>query len=464
MDLSATRLTKHHSKMNETIINIDEYTPAVDELKPMPCQSCGMYQYFSLSYINSCLQGNASGYGLHSFTYSCSNCHEKYSLAQQVIDLTSMVSTLNDRISSLVNIREAENSFDRTVDALTNQFSNFSLSSNVPQPVQQVTVEPTSTLYSTTELSDETSIWVNESKGMQTISQASFPTHSTLESLSTINDTCSGTDYVPHYFQESGSKVKNILHSDVHNTSTSTDQHVTPDANHIHACPNISNPTSAEKTILSDKDPDPNDTTWCTSDGEFINAVSCSIEKTEIIPVQYKHNYDEHIKFIVIGDKTVKDIIFTDYDDRRSCYKVAYQAASPLKLLKSLSYLIKTRFKNTKAVLYQVSIHEIANTPSECLKEHFKNLVTFLRDKNIQLMISGPIPSYSLSTNVFSRVVAIDDWLSKWTDAENVMFVSNFGLFWQKRHLFHRNGTLNRTGALFLTDNITFCIESRPPT
>ena len=75
-------------------------------------------------------------------------------------------------------------------------------------------------------------------------------------------------------------------------------------------------------------------------------------------------------------------------------------------------------------------------------------------------MISGPVPSYGLSSYLFSRAVAIDDWLYEWTDFENLLFASNFDLFWKKQHLFYKDGTLNKTGALFLTDNIKFIIDS----
>ena len=105
-------------------------------------------------------------------------------------------------------------------------------------------------------------------------------------------------------------------------------------------------------------------------------------------------------------------------------------------------------------VLYQLGTHDLRNTQTEVLKQHFIEFSDFLKTKSIQLFISGPVPSYGLTSELFSRLVAIDNWLLEWAEAGNILYVSNFNLFWKKRHLFHRGGTLNKTGALFLTDNI----------
>ena len=222
-----------------------------------------------------------------------------------------------------------------------------------------------------------------------------------------------------------------------------------------------SDKTNVLASVSSDKAPNPNDTTWCTSNGEVsksdITRTETDIQRSSNAQATQKSNPDMDLKLIVIGDKTIKDISF---EDRRSCYKIAYQSPSPKKSLNNISYLIKTRFKNTRAILYQISINEIMNIPSEILKRQLADLVKFLQNSNIQLLISGPIPPYGLKTGVFSRVVCIDDWLSIWSGSVNINYVSNFDLFWKKKHLFNRNGSLNRTGAMFLTDNITFAMEN----
>ena len=152
--------------MNNCIITIDDCTPVITESKLMPCQSCGMYQYFSLSVINSYNQVNTSGYGMNSFTYSCNNCYEKFALAQQINDLQLTILRLRERVTSLVNLREAENSFDNTVmSALVNQFANLdtNMNTSVPQPAQQEIIGPVSQSESLSFTPSDTSVWVSDS-------------------------------------------------------------------------------------------------------------------------------------------------------------------------------------------------------------------------------------------------------------------------------------------------------------
>ena len=184
------------------IITIDDCSPIINESQLMPCQSCGMFQYFSLSVINSYNKMNMNDYGFNSFTYSCSNCCEKFALAQQVTDLQLTVSNLQKRVTSLVNIKDAENSFDKTVmSTLINQFSNFNLSSTIiPQPAQHEVINAVST-----SAQSDTSVWVSDPSNFsehQTGSLTASPVHTDNTSdvtVSSINNNSSGCD---NHFEE----------------------------------------------------------------------------------------------------------------------------------------------------------------------------------------------------------------------------------------------------------------------
>ena len=144
----------------------------------------------------------------------------------------------------------------------------------------------------------------------------------------------------------------------------------------------------------------------------------------------------------------------------KNCFKVAHKSHTISQSLELVSYFVDKRFTNTEFILYHVGSYVVKTTESEVIKLQLDQMSKYLQAKGIQLIISGPIPSTGLHTEAFSRLVAFDTWLKKWAAPECILYVSNFDLFWTKRHLFNRNSTLNETGASFLTDNIKFALES----
>ena len=91
---------------------------------------------------------------------------KKFALAQQINDLQLTILRLRERVTSLVNLREAENSFDNTVmSALVNQFANLdtNMNTSVPQPAQQEIIGPVSQSESLSFTPSDTSVWVSDS-------------------------------------------------------------------------------------------------------------------------------------------------------------------------------------------------------------------------------------------------------------------------------------------------------------
>ena len=401
-------------------------TFAINDMKPMPCQSCGMYKYFNISYINSWFYC-----GFTQFTFSCDNCYEKHTLAQQIVTLKQTIANLNDRVSSLIDIRNAETSFDRTVmDALTNQFANVDIN-HTPQ------VFTDTSAVSSTAQSDYTSIWVGDT------------------------DTCLDSTGISHVL---GNRGQETLFSTINNDSGNNDFfEETGNISSLNkSSGNIDLPEVATPEL--DHQPNPNETTWCTTDGENDRTEQKTPdvkESTECAtPFSPVTNADLHVKLIIAGDKGIKDIKLKPEVNYKNSYKVSHRAPTIKQSSECVSYLVEKRFKNTEFVLYQVGSDTVAKAKSEDIKQQLDKMAESLQSRDVQLIVSGPVPSTTLKTEAFSRMVAFENWLMKWAAPRDVMFVSNFDLFWRKRHLFNRDGTLNETGASFLSDNIRFSLEA----
>ena len=422
--------------MNNTTY-IESVTPILKDMQPMPCQSCGMYQYFKISYINSWFHC-----GFTTFIFTCDNCYEKCTLAQQVIDLQQTISSLNNRITSLINIRNAETSFDKTaMDALTNQFANVNLN-HTPQ----VTINNNT---SSADKSEYTSIWVGDTNtNLDTTVLSHAHSSRSLETLfSTINNDSGNNDYFVETGDMSFDKSSASSRSSATNQMLNTKSHVIMEDN----LPKVTSGQAKVATGKSGQRLDPNDTTWCTSDGESqlenlnkeVRSTKLEVSEVEALPesipaptVVAKPNPDMHIKLIIVGDKGIKNIVLKPQINHKNCFKVSHKSSTIKQSFECVSYLVEKRFKNVEFVLYQVGSDLIKNTESEVLKLQLDHMSKSLQSRDIQLIVSGPAPSTNLRTEAFSRLVAFDKWLMEWAAPEHIVYVSNFDLFWKKNVIY----------------------------
>ena len=98
----------------------------------------------------------------------------------------------------------------------------------------------------------------------------------------------------------------------------------------------------------------------------------------------------------------------------------------------------------------------MTNRSTESVKDDFKSLAKCIVEFKKEILISGPVPLPTMNSEQFSRLLAINLWLIKWTSEEGICFTDNFDLFWKKPYLFHKDGkTLNTLGSVVLTNNIT---------
>ena len=391
--------------LHNSSIYIEDFTPVVNDLKLMPCQTCGMYQYFKLSDIDSCSHSPGEGYGFSSFAFSCTNCYDKFALAQQVVDLQQTITTLNERISSLVNLRNAENSFDKTImDALTNKFQSFNINDSVPDPAQQVIIQES--FKSTLAPSEYTSIWIGDSDtsdGMLSHTELSenISHNSTLKTLSTI--------YGPGEDQ----------HSDGHFEGTST-------------------------ISLGDLFTAPNDMTASKLDAPR-KVLSTRQDKLG-------SNLESLVETVIISDSFMSGLSF------ENCNNI-HSANYPSAMIKNVTNAVE-HFLHVYDKLKTVVVHTGANDirygkKTEEIKQSFQILLERTASVGKKLIISGPVLTDNCSCDYFSRITALNNWLVSWCAENCIDFVNNFETEWKLRGLLNYSGSnLNLNGKIKLQASI----------
>ena len=112
---------------------------------------------------------------------------------------------------------------------------------------------------------------------------------------------------------------------------------------------------------------------------------------------------DSDVTVLFTGDSNIANVSITNPRQKDKCYKISKPGATVANTQNTLDFLLKSRFKNAKIVVLQVSRNDITNSLSEQVKHDFEQLFASntLADKH--LAISGPVPSSQYSCEQFSR-------------------------------------------------------------
>uniref|UniRef100_A0A3P9JJU5 SGNH hydrolase-type esterase domain-containing protein n=1 Tax=Oryzias latipes TaxID=8090 RepID=A0A3P9JJU5_ORYLA len=79
------------------------------------------------------------------------------------------------------------------------------------------------------------------------------------------------------------------------------------------------------------------------------------------------------------------------------------------------------------------------------------------------VLISGPLPGLSRSTERFSRLLGMNTWLQAACLTQKCCFIDNFNLFWNRTSFYCLDGTHpNRMGSSILSANIRYAVQTIP--
>ena len=114
--------------------------------------------------------------------------------------------------------------------------------------------------------------------------------------------------------------------------------------------------------------------------------------------------------------------------------------------------------KRVGAVVLHAGTNDIRLRQSEVLKKDYRSLIETVRSTSPEttIIVSGPLPTYRLGHERFSRLFALNEWLMTWCNEQRLLFVNNWNLFWERPRLFRADGLHpSRIGAALLSDNIS---------
>ncbi|KAK2821681.1 hypothetical protein Q7C36_009254 [Tachysurus vachellii] len=119
--------------------------------------------------------------------------------------------------------------------------------------------------------------------------------------------------------------------------------------------------------------------------------------------------------------------------------------------------------RNTGAVVLHAGSNDTSLRQSEILKRDFKTLVETVRSTapTARIIVSGPLPTYQRGIERFSRLFAFNEWLQSWCPAQNLHFIDNWNVFWERPRLFRADGLHpSRVGAEILSDHISRALHT----
>lgn len=116
---------------------------------------------------------------------------------------------------------------------------------------------------------------------------------------------------------------------------------------------------------------------------------------------------------------------------------------------------------SVRRIVLHVGANDIKRCQSEVLKQDFSDLLDALRGSDTQVFVSGPLPQLQRGDERFSRLQALNSWLSTTRFPIHVHFIDNFNLFGKRNDLFRPYGLrLNKTGVQCFKSNLTNCLCS----
>ena len=383
--LSETACTFHNESTTHNMNNPNLQVPNVEK-HLIPCCLCRMY--LEITHTDFLQFFNSMNFNLN--TYICPECVYKNTLTQRIDELTQEVHKLEREL----NLRNMENSFDKTVDEITAKMSSMNIYNNT-----------------------------NESAGETILRTNPFFTGNLNNGTDILSQSTSETDHFD---------ALNTPDSEMFQSNTFNNRIITIDSSSCSESDISVNQTSNQKRNPSEDPPSsnaPNLKTDCL--------------KTETL---------------VMGDKTLRDVKLCDtkgYTNSNKLLKVVHPKMKVQNATKLTEYLKKKVYPNLKTAIIHVGVNNLKDRQSSSLFTQFEELFSTMKTQNIKLVVSGPIPTPAMKTEIFSRTVDLNLWLTKWTKDNDIMYINNFNLYWAQKDLFEPLGRyLNCQGAQVLLDHI----------
>ncbi|KAK5894034.1 hypothetical protein CesoFtcFv8_010765 [Champsocephalus esox] len=160
---------------------------------------------------------------------------------------------------------------------------------------------------------------------------------------------------------------------------------------------------------------------------------------------------------LIVGDSAVRDVkgLCSKNNNKVLCFPKDTVSDLAEKILR-----IGAEHPTVKNVVLHIGTNDVVKQQSEVLKKDFQCLLETASSLNAEVFISGPLPPVRRGVERFSRLFALNTWLSTACTDHSVHFIDNFNFFWDRRHLFKANGVcLNKSGVKLFISNIFNCLR-----
>ena len=159
---------------------------------------------------------------------------------------------------------------------------------------------------------------------------------------------------------------------------------------------------------------------------------------------------------LIVGDIAVKDV-------RSICSKNTKVLCFPKDMVSDMTEKIlhiAAAHPTVTAILVHTGANDVEKQQSETLKRDFSELLNTVSSLNAEVFISGPLPPVRGGDERFSRLLALNKWLSAACNVQSVHFIDNFNFFWDRRHFFKADGlNLNKSGVKLFTSNLFYFLR-----
>ncbi len=159
---------------------------------------------------------------------------------------------------------------------------------------------------------------------------------------------------------------------------------------------------------------------------------------------------------LIVGDAAVNDV-------RSMCSKNTKVLCFPKDTVSDLAERILhivAEHPTVKNIILHIGTNDVVKQQSEVLKEDFNNLLNIVSSLNAEVFISGRIPPVRRGAERFSRLMALNRWLSAACTVHSVHFIENFYFLWGRRHLFKADGLrLNKSGVKLFSSNLFYFLR-----
>ncbi|KAG9260322.1 hypothetical protein AMEX_G26567 [Astyanax mexicanus] len=155
---------------------------------------------------------------------------------------------------------------------------------------------------------------------------------------------------------------------------------------------------------------------------------------------------------LVIGHSIVRNI----HHHTATVHSVSGAKVSDITL--QLPSLLKEH-QSVERIIIHVGCNDIRNQSTELLKKDFTRLLSSIQDCGKSVFISGPIPSLGRGSGHFSRLLNLHTWLQNTCLSQDLHFLDNFNLFWNRPSFYRFDGIHpNRLGAQILGHNMFYSV------